>query len=146
MALDEGAEEGEETTGELLGAVARLRRRRYQDALAEYAVPPSLARALRTLHGQGPVRVSQLASWLQIARRSTTDVVDDLQRRGLVERVSVPEDRRVIEVELTPEGERLAALVAQARVTESEEFFAVLSDHDQAELRRLLRLLLESRS
>ena len=50
---------------------------------------------------------SQIADDLMILRQSMTNVIDALEKRGLVCREIDPEDRRRIRVHLTPEGETL---------------------------------------
>ena len=72
-------------------------------------------RALRTLaRCDGPVRMSELADRLGIARRSATSVVDELVERGLVARHADPTDRRAVEVAVTPAGSRLLDDLATA--------------------------------
>ena len=50
------------------------------------------------------MRPGALAEHLRIAPRSATEVVDDLQERGLVERAPDPADRRATLVRLTEAG------------------------------------------
>jgi DNA-binding MarR family transcriptional regulator len=133
---------GEETTAELLMAVARQLRRRFMVALEEYDVTPSQARALRTVAEEPGVRLSVLAERLRIAPRSATEVVDALESRGLVVRAPDPADRRATRVTATAEGRRLQALIHGARHREFDGFAAPLPDADRAELDRILRLLL----
>ena len=78
---------------------------------------------------------------LRIAPRSATEVVDDLEKPGLVERRPDPGDRRATLVALTEEGKGVMAAIRKARAAEAERFFAVLSDDDRAELARILRAL-----
>lgn len=56
----------------------------------------------------GPLSMRELASYLGIDAPYTTVVVDDLERRGLVERRAHPQDRRAKLVVLTPAGRRAA--------------------------------------
>jgi DNA-binding MarR family transcriptional regulator len=96
-------------------------------------------RALRQVCMQsGPIRMSELADRLHIARRSATTVVDSLVDRGLLNRSEDPDDRRSVLINITDAGlaEMGAALdrrrSAAARVLEN------LDAGDLAELRRLL--------
>jgi DNA-binding MarR family transcriptional regulator len=96
-------------------------------------------RALRQvcMH-DGPMRMSELADQLHIARRSATTVVDALVDRGLLNRSDDPDDRRSVLIDITDAGlaEMRAALdrrrSAAARVLDN------LDPGDLAELRRLL--------
>ena len=79
-----------------------------QEALAEWDVTPSQARALAVLRRGGPQRLGELAEHLRIAPRSATEVVDALAERGLVERRPDPADRRATLVALTAHGEEVS--------------------------------------
>jgi DNA-binding MarR family transcriptional regulator len=87
------------------------------------------------------MRPGQLSQRLRIAPRSTTEVVDALVERGLVERHADPDDRRATLVTPTPAGVRLGRDVGEARRTEAERLFSELSTRDRADLARILRKL-----
>ena len=55
----------------------------------------------------GRPRMSELAEWLTLSRGGITKLVDRLQDAGYIERVSCAEDRRSLQAELTPAGERM---------------------------------------
>ena len=72
-------------TDDLLMAVARLVRREYAAALAEWDIAPAQSRALRVIDSvEGGMRPSVLADHLRIAPRSATEVADALEHRGWV--------------------------------------------------------------
>jgi DNA-binding MarR family transcriptional regulator len=62
---------------------------------------------LRRLQAQGPTRMSRLAEMLNCEASNLTGLVDKLESRGMVERRSDPEDRRIRVLAVTPEGERV---------------------------------------
>ncbi|MEV6672688.1 MarR family transcriptional regulator [Streptomyces sp. NPDC051162] len=64
-------------------------------------------KALRRI-AQGPMTLRELADQLLTDRPYTTLVVDDLEKRGLVERTPNPADRRSKIVSVTPEGRSAA--------------------------------------
>jgi DNA-binding MarR family transcriptional regulator len=123
---------------EAFWTVARRLRQRTKVALEPWDLSPSLARALSVLARHGDIRLSTLADRLRIVPRSATEVVDDLQRSGLVERRPDPDDRRAVLVALTAEGERRARAIQEARQAEGERFFAALDAADRADLARVL--------
>ncbi|MEV1332232.1 MarR family transcriptional regulator [Micromonospora costi] len=131
----------DETLAEAFWGVARRLRHRTREALAPWDVTPSQARALGVLARHGVLRPGALAEHLRIAPRSATEVVDDLQRRGLVERRPDPHDRRATLVALTDEGVRTGSSIRAARQAEADRFFADLDPQDRAELARILRTL-----
>ncbi|MGI5951283.1 MAG: MarR family winged helix-turn-helix transcriptional regulator [Brooklawnia sp.] len=134
-------DQGVDELGELFLRVSRRFRRASMSALEPYGINPHQARALRMIIRHGPLRPSQLAEILQIALRSTTQVVDDLVAQGLVQREPDPTDRRAILVSATPAGRERSTEIRTIRAEQSRELLGVLSAEDQAGLLRVLRLL-----
>lgn len=59
------------------------------------------------LCAQAPARANELARAIGLTPAGATDVIDRLEHRHLVRRISHPSDRRVVLVRLTPAGARL---------------------------------------
>jgi DNA-binding MarR family transcriptional regulator len=133
--------DGDETLSEAFWSVARQLRHTSQETLAPWDITPSHLRALRVLMRRGVMRLSELSDHLQIAARSTTEVVDALETRGLVERRPDPDDRRATLVALTEHGASVLDAIRAARGTETERAFGRLSQTDRAHLARILRRL-----
>jgi DNA-binding MarR family transcriptional regulator len=87
------------------------------------------------------LRLSELSDHLHIAARSTTEVVDALEARGLLERRPDPDDRRATLVALTEQGTNVLDAIRAARGTETERAFGKLSQADRTHLARILRKL-----
>lgn len=87
-----------------------------------------------------PARLSELADRLSSDRPYLTLVVDDLAKRGLVERHPDPTDRRGKIVRATPEG-RAAAARAEAILGTPPPALTRLSAADLAELDRIAAIL-----
>jgi DNA-binding MarR family transcriptional regulator len=128
-----------ESLAEAFWGVARTLRTRNKEALEPWDLTPSQFRAAGVVARHGPVRLSVLAEHLRIAPRSATEVVDDLESRGLVARSPDPADRRATLVALTEAGAALFHEIRAARHAQSADLFATLSEEDRAELGRLLR-------
>ena len=101
---------------------------------------PAQLRALRMLRRHGVMRLSELSDRLRIAPRSATEVVDALEKRGLVERRPDPGDRRATLVEVTDDG---SSVLDAIRGSEAERVFGRLSPTDRSHLARILRKLRE---
>jgi DNA-binding MarR family transcriptional regulator len=129
----------------LLRATKRLRRATTH-GLAPLGLTPYQERALRTLtrvDTEG-IRMGELAERLRVVARSATDVVDDLERDGLVRRAPDPSSRRSVLVSLTEEGRRLQDALRAARRTAGEELLAPLSIEQRRTLADLMaRLMVE---
>jgi len=95
---------------------------------------------LSVLGAAEPLAQQQAAAKLSVDRTTMVDLVDALERKGLVERRSDPADRRRNLVHLTPDGEKTLA-EGNHRYQEIER--ALLTDREADDLKRLLRRLLE---
>src|SRR4051794_8427080 len=69
-------------------------------------------RVVEFLGHEGPRMMRELAEHLTVAVNSMTSIVDGLERKGLARRQRSAEDRRVIRVELTEEGQVMYRSVA----------------------------------
>jgi DNA-binding MarR family transcriptional regulator len=87
---------------QLVGALDAELERAHGVTLAEYDVLVQLARAPR-----GRLRMGELAEAVILTRSGLTRLVDRLERRGLVERVRCPADRRGLHALLTDTGHDL---------------------------------------
>lgn len=105
------------------GLFAAQRRLRGRDAKEIDGISFAQFRLLRTLTRDGPMPASRLASSAGISPASTTQMLDSLEKRGLVERVRSESDRRVVTVALTPEGERRSELRRARNTKLLEESF-----------------------
>jgi DNA-binding MarR family transcriptional regulator len=133
--------EDDESLAEAFWSVARRMRHGTHDTVAPFGITPGQARALGVLGRHGGMRLNELSDHLRIAPRSTTEVIDALQDRGLVERSPDQLDRRATVVALTAEGAKVGAEVRSARSAEAEAFFGRLNDDDRVTLARILRSL-----
>lgn len=136
------AQERDESLADAFRSVARLLRQSATESLARWDVTPSQFRALRVLMRHGDMRPSALSEHLCIAPRSTTEVLDGLAAKGLVERRADPRDRRATLVGPTARGREVGEQISAARGSQSARFFDKLSPADRAELSRILGELL----
>ena len=134
-------ESEDESLAEAFWTVARQLRHVSKSSVEPWDITPSQSRALITLARRGTLRLSELSDQLRIAPRSTTEVVDALEARGLVQRRPDPDDRRATLVEVTGEGQQALVAIRAARNSEAEAFFGRLSETDQLHLQRILRKL-----
>jgi len=78
---------------------------------------------LRILYFQGMRTMSQLAVALQVRLSTITGVIDQLERRGLVERTNHPDDRRSLHVRLTPKGRSVYGAAHEAFLSHLQPLF-----------------------
>lgn len=108
-----------------------------------HGLSESRLRVLMTLYHSPDRRrpLGELAEMLGVVPRTMTDVVDVLERDGLIRRAPAPHDRRSVHAQLTKAGlERTAAIRSDA-VAEQTAIFASFTRAQLAELRHLCLLL-----
>jgi DNA-binding MarR family transcriptional regulator len=87
--------------------------RHLESALASVGVDQGEAHVLSAL-ADGPMAISALVKVVGVKRSTLTNILDRLERRGLVSREINPHDRRSFVVRPTRGGERAARKVAAA--------------------------------
>jgi MarR family transcriptional regulator, 2-MHQ and catechol-resistance regulon repressor len=99
---------------------------------------------MKELGRRGPLTMTVLADAMCLAVSTLTRVVDQLERRGRVQRTAAATDRRVREVSLTPAGASLLRTM-EGRIRRSEQdVLTRLSPADRAGLLRGLRHLVQA--
>jgi DNA-binding MarR family transcriptional regulator len=65
--------------------------------------------AIRIVAEEAPIKVSDLARRMYLHPATVVGILDRLEKRGMISRVRSREDRRVVEIELTEQGNDAAA-------------------------------------
>lgn len=86
----------------------------------------------------GAIRMGDLAAKLQVAPRTTTDIVDGLERDGFLQRRPDPKDRRAMLLELTAGTRADFEKISSLRAAFVQEVFGHLSKGERKELVELL--------
>jgi DNA-binding MarR family transcriptional regulator len=117
------------------------------EARLEAAVSPtglSLAK-LAVLHfladAKEPLPLSDLAARQHCVRSNITQLMDRLEKDGLVRRRADPADRRSVLAELTPAGEQAHAKGVRALAEAQRAIVSALSAGDAAKLKNVLGAL-----
>ncbi|MDX1416375.1 MAG: MarR family transcriptional regulator [Candidatus Promineifilaceae bacterium] len=96
---------------------------------------------LEALYFLGPLQPGQLAQKILKSGGNMTLVVNNLIKRGLVTRQRRENDRRCIEVQITPQGTALIAAIFPNHVAEVVETMGALSSEERQQLAALLKKL-----
>jgi DNA-binding MarR family transcriptional regulator len=88
-------------------------------------------RAVEQLGENGPQMMRSLAENLGVAVNSMTTIVDNLENKGLAQRMRSDVDRRVVNVELTEEGKRTFELARKAKSQFHRALLAALTEDEQ---------------
>lgn len=96
---------------------------------------------MEVLYHLGPMCQSELGSKLLKSGGNITMVIDNLEKRNLVQRQRDEQDRRFVTVSLTEKGEALIAEIFPGHVAAIVDEMSVLSPAEQDALGKLCRKL-----
>lgn len=138
---------GSAAESQALDTYIKLRRavnavnRRESEPMRAAGLTESQFGVLEALLHLGPLCQRELAAKVLKSAGNMTTVVDNLQRRGLVERKREADDRRVVTVSLTGRGEAVIRDAFPRVVTALVGAFSVLTAGEQKQLAALCRRL-----
>ena len=94
---------------------------------------------LELLYSKGPHPVQKISETFSIPSGSITYVVDKLEKKGLVERQPMPNDRRASNVVLTEAGKNLFDEIFPKHVATISENFSFISNDEKEQLIDLMK-------
>jgi DNA-binding MarR family transcriptional regulator len=130
-----------ERVGYLLSAAHRRSRDSLDGVLAPLGLDVHGFAALIVLSELAPCSQQRLADEMAVSGTMVVQVVDALEREGLVERRRNPDDRRANALHLTREGTERLGEAMERRTETMAALTAGLREGEEAELRELLRAL-----
>lgn len=112
--------------------------------LAEHGLTSAQWGPLIRMRTSGGSTVAELARWLQVDAGAMTRLLDRLEKKGLCKRVRSTEDRRVVRVEITPEGEAAITEVPTVLAEVMNAHLAGFSKTEWQALRTYLRRMAQT--
>jgi len=112
-----------------------------QENIREFGLTTPQFAVLETLGHLGPLLMGELTRKQLVSGGNTTVVVNNLTRRGLVERLVCKEDRRATYVQLTTKGRKLFRHIFPKHAAFVARTASVLSEAEQKRLATLLKKL-----
>lgn len=125
----------------LLRYIAAILKQRGREILTQYPITPPQFVALQWLLEEGDLTIGELSNKMYLACSTTTDLVDRMERNGLVARVKDRHDRRVVRIHLLEEGERIIEEVIKKRQHDLAQVLQSFSDEEIVFLEKCLRKL-----
>lgn len=121
--------------------------RRHELLFAPYGISFSVFRALSYLLVRYPegAAPSQIADDLLILRQSMTNIIDGLEKQGMVERVADPHDRRRIQIRLLPPGIELGQKLLEVEEDYSRRLRAYMGEENMEAYHRLEEMMYEAK-
>lgn len=114
----ERADVTNETVADLekaLRHISAIIKQKGREILNDYSITPPQFIALQWLWENGDLTIGELSNKMFLACSTTTDLVDRMEKNELVVRVKDPHDRRVVQIHLLKEGERIIEEVIEKR-------------------------------
>jgi DNA-binding MarR family transcriptional regulator len=140
-----GAYGADESVGWLMRRVTQSIIQVADQRLAEHGLTSAQWTPLFKIHKQGgTATVAALARELQTDVGAMTRLLDRLEKKGLCRRVRSTEDRRVVNVELTPDGEAAVAPVPAVLAEVLNGHLAGFSKTEWQALKTYLRRMIEN--
>lgn len=103
---------------EAVNQLIRVHQFRDRESICHHNVSVAQCYALETLVKHGPLRLQALADEMYLDKSTASRVVDSLLRKQYVLKVLDPNDKRAVQLSLTPEGEALYATIRGELVAE----------------------------
>lgn len=122
----------------LLRYIAVILKQRSREILTQYPITPPQFVALQWLLEEGDLTIGELSNKMYLACSTTTDLVDRMERNGLVARVKDRHDRRVVRIHLLKEGERIIEEVIKKRQHDLAQVLQSFSDEEIVFLEKCL--------
>jgi DNA-binding MarR family transcriptional regulator len=87
------------------------------------------------LEHHGELTMGRLAELVDVSLSNASGLIDRMEERGLVERIRVPDDRRIVLVRVSPEGARMRD---EIEAIKQDQMRSILGNLDVDQLTRLL--------
>ena len=124
---------------DLLRDVSSIIRRQGRKILERYDMTPPQHNALIQLKRHGNMTIGELSEKLYLAFSTATDLINRMERNGLVARERDVDDRRVVRLKILSKGELMLEEVIEARRHYIAAIMQSVPDEERDQLVRSLR-------
>lgn len=124
--------------------IAGIIKHKGREILTNYPITTPQFIALQFLLEHGDLTLGELSNKINHAFSTTTDLVDRMEKNGIVKRVKDSKDRRVVRIHLLDKGKKIIHEVVEKRQEYLGEVLLHLSDNEIEELSIQLHLLHKS--
>jgi DNA-binding MarR family transcriptional regulator len=132
---------------ERIQKLARHLNRSLDETAASFGLTLTDWRLLGSLRGAGPdyrLPAGVIAEQLSLSPGAITQRLDGLEQAGYLRRIPDPDDRRVLQIELTPEGRTRWEEAVGVQAAKEQLIADALDEREKAALNDLLRKLMLS--
>ena len=102
-----------------------------RDAVSPYGLTTTQFFLLTALYEEDDISISALAQKVALDKATLTGLIDRMERDGLVIRQVSPEDRRSVQVRLTPKAEKLRKTLTDLYHDINRHFLSFLTEKER---------------
>jgi len=125
-------------TGFLLSQMGTIAQKRFSSRLEALELTPRMWGTLNILEAAAPITQHGLCKHTGMDPSSMVSTIDDLEKKGLVERQAHPSDRRAYALHVTDAGRETLARGREVVQDVQDELLAPLDGTEREQLRSLL--------
>jgi len=90
----------------------------------------------------GKETMKNIADYLRVTPPSATEIVTEMEKRGLVKRMDDKKDRRIVFITLTDAAKKLSISLCKRKESIFKKMLSKLSKKDRANFERIIRILI----
>src|SRR4030095_15306556 len=143
---DPGLARDTEELYDALEDLLRVYQFRDRDRICCFDISVSQCYALEGLVRRGGMTLNDLAAFLYIDKSTASRVIDALERKGYVARLSHPPDRRAVLLEAPPSGRELEGKIRESILAEERQLLADFAPDVRQAMTLLIRRLARAAS
>ena len=128
--------------GALLVIAARRGQERATERLTPLGLNTRMCGVLNLLKDEGPKSQQEIGEQLGIDRTTMVEIVDELEKQGIVRRERSTHDRRSYAVTLTTSGKAKQKRAFEAFDAAVDDFFSPLTEQEREKLAAMLKRLI----
>jgi DNA-binding MarR family transcriptional regulator len=102
----------------------------------------SQAEVLDFIGLSGKETMKNIADYLKITPPSATEIVTEMEKKGLVKRINDKKDRRIVFITLTSMAKKLSVSLCKRKEFILEKMLSKLSEKDHKSFERIIRILI----
>ncbi|CCQ98621.1 putative transcriptional regulator (MarR family) [[Clostridium] ultunense Esp] len=125
----------------VLRRISTLIKQKGREILQDFPITLPQFIALQWLKEEGEMTIGALSEKMYLANSTTTDLVDRMEKAGLVQRERSLTDRRVVHIRLLDKGKMLIDEVIRHRQEYLAKVMESFSPEERDQLKALLNLL-----
>lgn len=110
---------------------------RFGERLVAIGLSPPDAGLMRKIGSDPGISQQALAEHLGVMPSRMVALIDNLEQKRLVERVSSPDDRRTYALRLTPRGQQILSDISRIALEHERDLCAALNEQERATLAEL---------